>query len=102
MKKIRGIFILILFSLFIQSFIPLRSEEDLVPDEETALIIGNAILQKIYGKILLNYKPLFVKSKDSTWVIAGTLHEDVEFGGGVPIIIINKKDSRIISVYRTK
>lgn len=102
MKKINVTFTLILFSLLLFSFTSRKCNEDLVPDEETALTIGNAILSKLYGKILLNYKPLFVKSKDTTWIVEGTLNSDVELGGGVPVIIINKRDSKVVNVYRTK
>lgn len=79
-----------------------QPKQGLVPDEQTAIKIAEAIWYPIYGeKILKENKPYDVTLQgDSLWIVVGYLEEGSS--GGVPYIHIIKSDCRIVRVYHTK
>jgi hypothetical protein len=69
-----------------------------VPNEEVAIQIAEAVLIPIYGEdVLLNrpFKAIYDKSLKS-WIVIGTLPEG--YLGGVPEIVIRRKDGRIMKI----
>ena len=74
---------------------------DAVPDEETALRIAEAVLVLVYGEDVLSqpFNVTFDASKN-VWVVTGTLPEG--WDGGVPEIVIRKRDSMIMAVSHSK
>jgi len=78
---------------------------DLVPDEETALKVGMPILEKYYGKELIDrYEPYRVVALRDEWVVMGSseTHQDqgrspggTARGGGFPSLSISKKDAKV-------
>jgi hypothetical protein len=78
-----------------------QPKEGLVPDEETAIKIAEAIWVPIYGESVLDNKPYNVTLQgDSLWIIVGSLEKGA--CGGVPYIHIMKSDCRIIRVFHSK
>lgn len=76
------------------------TNEDYVPDKETAIKIAEAIWLPIYGEKIYESKPFEAQLKgDSLWVVEGTLKEKK---GGVPYIEIRKSDCKIIIVTHGK
>jgi hypothetical protein len=73
--------------------------DDLVPDQQTAIKIAEAIWLPIYGEKVLSEKPYAAELKNGVWFVNGTLKEEK---GGVAYIEINKKDCKILNVYHTK
>ncbi len=95
MKKI--IFIFIITTFFNCSKCNC-SESELISLAESKWI-------KIYGNHVLKMKPYVIKSKDSIWIIKGTLNpKNVKKTrkGGVPYMIIRKSDCEILRIYHTK
>jgi hypothetical protein len=73
----------------------------LVPDEETAKKIAEAVWLPVYGPSVLDEKPFIVKSVgDSTWIVEGTLDKDEL--GGTAYIEIAAKDARVLKVTHGK
>ncbi|RXR21462.1 YbbC/YhhH family protein [Flavobacterium stagni] len=74
-------------------------KNDLVPDEKTAIKIAEAIWLPIYGDRIYDKKPFVATSKDSTWIVNGTIHSEK---GGTPFIEIQKRDGKVLKVYHEK
>lgn len=85
------------------SYIP---SDGFVPDSNTAQRIAENILLPIYGKSINNNKPFIVKydEKSQVWIVEGQLKESLvgSKGGGVPYVIIQKSDGKIIAVWHDK
>jgi|GEM_PF-1230359 len=75
---------------------------DIVPDEKTAEEVAKVILTLIYGKDIKKSKPFEVNfdSEYNAWVVSGTLKANM--AGGVPTIIIQKSDGKVLAVSHTK
>jgi len=72
---------------------------DAVPDEETALKIGEAVAYSVYDDgpwLNRPFKVIFIESKQ-VWIVYGTL--PVEMDGGTPEITIRKSDGKILEIY---
>ena len=74
----------------------------LVNDKKTAEKIAEAVLQPIYGDSINDKEPFDIKfdKEYDAWVVKGTLKANEI--GGVPGVIIRKKDGKIIAVWHTK
>ena len=68
----------------------------LVPDEQTALKIAEAVLVPIYGKKIMDDKPYIIKNADGRWTIDGTIPKD--FVGGSFHIVIQQRDAKILEI----
>ncbi len=64
----------------------LQNKNDLVPDEETAIKVGMAVLEPVYGKEIFEFKPFKAFVYDSIWIVGGTMPENLL--GGVPYVEI--------------
>lgn len=76
---------------------------DIVPDEKTAEEVAEVILISIYGKNSIKGKKPFKVDFDSeynAWVVSGTLKPNML--GGVPTIIIQKSDGKVLAVSHSK
>jgi NTF2 fold immunity protein len=81
---------------------------DLVPDAETALKVGRAILDRYYGEEMVRrYEPFRAMLQGEEWWILGSPavsreHDQsaarVTMGGGFPELSLHKKDARVASV----
>ncbi len=80
---------------------------DLIPDAETALKVGRAILDKYYGEGLVRkYEPYRAISdpQGENWWVSGS-REDGPIqgvGGGFPELSIAKKDARVTRIALSK
>jgi hypothetical protein len=77
---------------------------DLIPDAETALKIGLAILERYYGDALVRrYEPYRVSPDPGhaeEWIVFGS-HEDKSVtgrGGGFPELSIARRDARVTRI----
>ncbi|WP_185816944.1 YbbC/YhhH family protein [Hymenobacter metallilatus] len=72
-----------------------------LPDSVAAVRIAEPILFRTYGKKnIVDERPYEVYLIDKYWVVMGTLPEDTD--GGVFIIILDSKDSRVIKLTHGK
>lgn len=74
--------------------------EGFVPNDTTAIKIAEAVWVNIYGHDVLLKKPYQAKLNKGIWIVQGTLPNG--FKGGVPYILIQKKDGRILKVLHGK
>lgn len=78
----------------IHRFIPAAG---FVPDERTAVAVGEAVLASIYGqKTIDGEKPLVAKLRDSVWTVTGTLPPSTL--GGVAVVEVAKASGCILRV----
>jgi hypothetical protein len=75
-------------------------KEGFVPNATTAIKIAEAVWVAIYGVDVYKKKPYKVNFKKGIWIIEGSLPEG--FKGGVPFILIQKKDGKILKVMHGK
>jgi hypothetical protein len=68
----------------------------LVPDEQTALKIAEAVLVPIYGRKIMDDKPYIIKHADGKWTIAGSIPKG--FVGGSFHIVIQQRDAKILEI----
>ena len=95
----------------------IRMDQDVIPDETTAVKLGLQLLELNYGKEIYDEKPYRVALLDSVWVVetslmpaANTENSQVEpdmeletiICGGVGHVEINKHTGEIYSIYHTK
>jgi hypothetical protein len=73
------------------------SQDDLVPDEKTAIAIAEAVLIPIYGKEQIEAeKPFHAKLNDNIWTVEGSLPEG--WTGGVAMVQLSKRDARVSKI----
>jgi hypothetical protein len=87
------------YSTFLSDSIPINGY---VPDAIAAQKIAEAILYPIYGKDIKDKKPFLVKfdEENQVWIIEGQLPKNRD--GGVPYVIIQKSDGKILAVWHSK
>jgi hypothetical protein len=78
-----------------------------VPDERTAVRIGEAVLKPIYGEEHINSeKRLTARLEGNHWIVKGSLPKPRDPNeivvGGTAMAEIDKTDGRIIAVYHLK
>lgn len=104
MKVINYKFVLIFFLTTCFTFctaIKPTGDINYVPNEETAIKIAEAILIPIYGNEVITKRPFTVRLIDGKiWHVEGSIGLDEL--GGIPIIEIQKKDCKILSITHTK
>ena len=108
MKKYIKIFIVLFmgFSL-LTSFIQYDKKKknvnnliDLVPNEETAIKVAEAIWLPIYGDGIYEERPFKAELDNGIWIVEGSLPSGMM--GGVLYIEIQKKDCKILKVSHGK
>jgi len=73
-----------------------------VPDETTAVRIGEAAATAQYGeKTVSEEKPFHARLYGNTWIVKGTLHPQGA-DGGTAVMKINKTDGRILFMTHQK
>jgi hypothetical protein len=73
------------------------SQNDLVPDEKTAIAIAEAVLIPIYGKEQIDAeKPFHAQLKDNIWTVEGSLPEG--WTGGVAMVQLSRIDARVSKI----
>jgi hypothetical protein len=92
--------LLIVFSAF-YSAENKNEAENYVPNEETAVKVGTAILFPIYGKEINKYTYKAVLAKEDEWLIYATKNGK-SIIGGAPCIAIQKSDCKVLRVDRGK
>jgi hypothetical protein len=72
-----------------------------ISDKETAEIIAETILFKIYGKDnIIKQRPYEINQIDNFWVLNGTLPQNMS--GGTFLIILNSTNGQIIKLTHGK
>ena len=67
-----------------------------VPDESTAVKMGEAVAIAQYGeKMIAAERPFHARLYGETWIVKGTLHPQGALGG-TAVIKVNKTDGRIL------
>jgi hypothetical protein len=75
--------------------------EKVITDKETAVIIAETILFKIYGKDnIIKQRPYEINQIDNYWVLNGTLPRNML--GGTFLIILNSTNGQIIKLTHGK
>jgi hypothetical protein len=75
--------------------------ENLVPDANTAIKIGVAVLLPIFGSVVVGRESPFKASLNGeNWIVEGQLPETML--GTVATVEIAKRDGRIIEILHTK
>lgn len=74
----------------------IRPANGFVPDESTAVRIGEAVAIAQYGeKVVASERPFKARLKDGIWTVKGTLHPHGALGG-TAAIRIGKADGRVL------
>lgn len=68
----------------------------LVPDEQTAVRIAEAVWLPIYGEGIYQKKPFVARLNGDAWIVKGSL--PIKMLGGVPLIEISRTDGRVLRV----
>jgi hypothetical protein len=72
-----------------------------VPDAATAVSIAKAVALPIYGdEVISEQEPLVATKRDGLWTVQGTLPPG--YLGGVLKVVLDSRDSRILSVSHGK
>jgi hypothetical protein len=78
-----------------------KESDGLVPDSFAAEAIAEIVWKTVYGKEVAIFKPYkSILLGDTVWQVCGTLPR--RYMGGVPYILIQKRDGKIIKVYHTR
>lgn len=73
-----------------------RPKNGFVPDESTAVKIGEAVAVAQYGeKQISQERPFEARLRGDIWTVAGTLHPQ-GVAGGTAVIKLSKTDGRIL------
>lgn len=72
-----------------------------VPDEQTAVKVAEAIFQPVFGSAEVEkWRPYHAQlDKSGIWTVYGTL--PTGFRGGTPMLKINKRDGRVLEVWHS-
>jgi hypothetical protein len=74
----------------------IRPKSGFVPDESTAVKIGEATATAQYGeRTIAAEKPFRARLYGDTWIVKGTLHPQGSYGG-TAVIKISKVDGKIL------
>jgi hypothetical protein len=74
----------------------IRPRSGFVPDESTAIKVGEAVAIAEYGEnTIARERPFRAQLDGQTWFVKGTLHPEGSYGGTV-VIKVSKSDGRIL------
>ena len=73
-----------------------------VLDEETAIVLAEEQWLKIYGEHVLDLKPYQVlyDAENEVWLVKGVLPKSQI--GGVPYLLIQKEDGKVLAIWHDK
>lgn len=99
---IGSIFLILIFFSYSnnKNSMDLLINNGLVPNEETAIKIAEAIWYPIYGEKIYSKKPFKGNLKNGIWIVKGTLQDGHK--GGVPYIEIQQIDCKVLTVSHGK
>lgn len=102
MKFITSALILILFPNIIMAEEKTNINYEIraiVPDEETAIKIAEAVITARFGEATLSrYRPYKARLENDIWFVGGTSSDGATRGGGFPLVDISKIDGRIVQI----
>lgn len=76
----------------------LKPADGYVPDESTAVAIGEAVMVPIWGTAAIaRHRPYRAALADGLWTVRGTL--PVGSGGGTAVVVLAKDDGRIVRAF---
>lgn len=82
---------------FVDSHEGILREDGFLPDEQTAIRVAEIILVRIYGREILDRRPFVAHLVNGeTWYIKGSVPGGAD--GGVPYLVMRKKDGMILKV----
>ena len=75
-----------------------------VPNAETAIKIGEAVLMPVYGeKQIVSERPFHAELKEGVWVVSGTLNCGSPMcDGGTAVVKISKRSGEILDMIHYK
>ena len=80
----------------LQSAKSIHPKNGFVPDESTAIKIGEAVAVAQYGKEMISQEePFRARLQGDLWTVKGTLHPQGAFGG-TAVIQLNRSGGRIV------
>jgi hypothetical protein len=84
-----------------------RPKEGFVPNAETAVKVGEAVLMPVYGeKRIVGERPFKAALQGDVWTVEGTLHCDGPPGttckGGTAVVKISKTSAQILFMMHYK
>jgi hypothetical protein len=74
---------------------------DAVPDEQTAIEVGRAVLLAAYGEeVILNQEPFSARYNPfrGHWAVSGTRPDAPDIERGIGSVLIRKNDGRILRI----
>lgn len=77
-----------------------NNNQILVPNEETAIKIAEAIWLPLYGESIYQKKPFKARLENEIWIVEGSM--PLEMKGGVPYIEIQRSDCKVLKVTHGK
>jgi hypothetical protein len=85
----------------------IRPKEGFVPNAETAVKVGEAVLMPVYGeKQILSERPFKASLQRDVWTVDGTLHcggpPDTVCHGGTAVVKISKTSGQILFMMHYK
>ena len=71
---------------------------DIIPDEETAIAVGSAILLATHRDFVLEEEPFGVSyyKRKNAWVVYSGWPDDTEMVGTVVAVLIRKSDGKVL------
>ena len=87
--------------------LPFRPKEGFVPNAETAVKVGEAVLIPVYGEMrIVGERPFKATLQGDAWTVEGTLHCDGPPGatcpGGTAVVKISKTSGQILFMMHYK
>lgn len=81
-----------------------RPQDEFVPNEQTAVKIGEAVLIPVYGeKQIDSERPFTAKLQGNIWIVTGTLNCGAPLcEGGTAVVKISKASGRILFMIHYK
>ena len=74
----------------------IHPKKGFIPDELTAVSIGEAVAIAQYGRdTIVKEEPFHARLYGDTWLVHGTLHPQGAFGG-TAVVKVSQKDGRIL------
>jgi hypothetical protein len=76
-------------------------ENGVVPDEQTAVSVAEAVFRPVYGKDYVDkFLPYHAVLQDDLWTVYGTLRP-AGAHGGTPQLRISKQDGRVLEIWHS-
>jgi len=80
---------------------PYKLVAEAIPDEETAIAVGKAVLIATYDKdMIMNQEPFSARYDEQKkyWVVTGTWPDNPNLVGGLGAVCIRKSDGKVVKI----